>query len=100
MTYNENKLRYAFIFREIMEKIASIEWGKLITWYIVMGTTYFIYAAIISVIYYIFSLISPFFAGIVQSLIFIPYAYIFIARSVALIYMPENEVRINNPQFE
>ena len=91
MAYNENKLRSAFRFREILEKISNIGWGNLITWYIVTGILYLIIGAIIFVIYYLLSLINPFFAGIIESLILVPYRYIFFARSVALLYMSDNE---------
>ena len=91
MTYNESKLRSAFKFSEIFEKISAIGRGKLIKWYIVTGILYWIIGAIMLLIYYLFSWINPFFAGITQSLILVPYTYIFVARSVALVYMSENE---------
>jgi len=90
MVRNESKLGYAFRFREIMEKISAIGWGSLIKWYIVIGIIYWITGAIIFVIYYLLSWINPFFAGIIESLILIPYRYIFVARSVALVYMGDN----------
>jgi len=91
MARNESKLRYAFRFREILEKISAIGWGNLIKWYVVIGILYWIIGAIILVIYYLLSLINPFFAGIIESLILVPYRYIFVARSVGLIYMQDNE---------
>lgn len=57
MVHSESKLRYAFRFREILEKISNIGWGNLITQYIVIGILYLIIGAIMAVIYYIFSLI-------------------------------------------
>lgn len=91
MAHNESKLRSAFRFREILEKISAIGWGNLIKWYMVIGILYWIIGAIILVIYYLLSWINPFFAGIIESLILVPYRYIFAARSVGLIYMHDNE---------
>jgi hypothetical protein len=91
MAHDESKLRSAFRFHRILEKISTIGWGNLIIWYIVIGIFYLIILAISFVIYLFFSLINPFFAGILESLILVPYPYIFIARSVALFYMSNEE---------
>jgi hypothetical protein len=91
MAYYEGEFRSAFRFREIFDEISSIGWGKLIMWYMVTGILFLIPFFIVNnVIIYIFSLIHiSIVGGVLTSLIIAPYFYMYMARSVALYYMPD-----------
>jgi hypothetical protein len=89
MAYNDSEIGAAFRFSEILDRIASIGWGDLIIWYIVAGIVYIILATIGGVITGLFSLISPVIAVVLMSLIVTPFLQMYLARSVALIYLSE-----------
>lgn len=89
MAYYDGEFRSAFRFREILEEIASIGWGNLIKWYVVTGILFLILIVIANVIAYALSLIHPILGRVLLSLILFSYIYMYIARSVALFYMPD-----------
>jgi hypothetical protein len=89
MAYNDSELGAAFRFSELLDKIASIGWGDLIIWYIVVGIIYIILGIIGGIITGLFSLISPVVTIVLMSLIVTPFLQMYIARSVALFYISE-----------
>ena len=89
MAYNDGEFGAAFRFSEILDNIARIGWGNLIIWYIVFGIIYIILALVGSAITGIFSLINPAVSIVLMSLIVTPYLLMYIARSVALVYITE-----------
>ena len=105
MAYYEGELKSGFRFGEIFERIFLIGWKNLIKWYIVTGFIFLILFVMIIVVYnlsYLFylnylstivplNLFPPIYGLIIPSLIIGPYAYIFLSRSVALLYMPDEE---------
>ena len=92
MAYYEGELRSAFRFKEIIDEITSIGWLNLLKWYVATGLLFLSLHVLIIVINYIFYLIRiDRVGGILLSLTLIPYAYMYIARSVALFYMPDKE---------
>lgn len=88
MANNDSKLKYAFKFREIIYKIGKIGWGNLIKWYIVNGIILMIISFIIITILPLLIKIDPsmdlFLAFI--TLILAPYIYLYLSRSIALVY--------------
>jgi len=81
MAYYNGDLGAAFRFSEILDIIAKIGWGNYIIWYIVMiiiGVVVGIVASVLGII--------PILGWIILLLIVYPYFYMFMARSVALIY--------------
>lgn len=87
MANNNTKLRSAFRFHDIINKIRSIGWGNLILWYLVTGTIYLIISIVGAIITGIFSIINPIVGIILSSLIVSPYIYTYLNRSIALFYM-------------
>ncbi len=91
MELDEGDLKSAFRIREIIEEISIIGWGSLIRWYILTGIIYMILMTISIILIYLFDLINHFLGVLVVALILYPYFSIFLARSVALFYMPEED---------
>ena len=90
MVHTDSKLSTAFKFGEILNKISSIGWGKLIMWYIMLGLIYLAVNLIGMVILIIFSFSTFYIVGLVLvSLTLAPYFYIYLARSLALLYKSE-----------
>ena len=88
MAKNDNKLSYAFRFKEILDKIKNIGWIKFYSWYIL--TTVIIYLIVLIGFLIVIILNSihnyPYYDALIIPLILIPYNYIFFSRSIALIY--------------
>ncbi len=91
MAYYEGELKSGFRIREIFEEISLIGWKNLIKWYVVIGILYLILIIIANTINSYISLINPILGGLIMLLFLLPYSYIFLARSVALFYMPDEE---------
>lgn len=95
MAYYEGEFRSAFRFRQILDEIKSIGWFNLIKWYIVTGILFSALFIMGNIITYVFSLIHisiiEIIVGLLVSLTLIPYIYIYLARSLALFYMPDEE---------
>jgi hypothetical protein len=91
MAYYEGEFKSAFRFREIFDEITSIGWGKLIKWYITSGILFLIISILEILINSFTSMNFTIVADIFFSLIVVPYFYIFLARSIALFYMPDKE---------
>ena len=89
MAENHSKLGAAFRFHEIMDKIGDIGWGNLIIWYLVIGMIYLVILVIGSVVTGIFSILNPVIGIILSSLFVTPYLYMYLNRSIALLYMSE-----------
>ena len=83
-----DELGAAFKFSEILERISKIGWGKYIIWLIVMiiiGIIAAIITSILSVIPYI---------GLIIAIIFVySYFYMFVGRSIALIFTSSEEIQ-------
>ncbi len=92
MANNNNNLRAAFRFQEIIDKIGTLGWGNLILWYLVIGTIYIILSVVGVIITGIFSIINPIIGIILNSLILYPYLDIYLNRSIALIYISQNNL--------
>ncbi len=91
MGYDEGDLKSAFKIREILGEISIIGWGNLIKWYIIMGIIFIAFWIISNIVLYFFSLINPIIGGILLALTIYPYLTIFLARSMALFYLPDEE---------
>jgi hypothetical protein len=103
--YYENKSSSASIFkifkvREILEKISLKGWNNFTKWYIITAIIFLIINSIFMLLNALFGLIYPIYEplnftslllDIIDALIITPYSYIFLARSVALFYMPDEE---------
>ena len=89
MASNNSKLGAAFRFHEIIGKIGRIGWGNLIIWYLVIGTIYIIITVMGGIITSIFSILNHIVGIVLSSLIVTPYLYMYINRSIALVYMSE-----------
>ncbi len=87
MANNNSKLRAAFKFHEIIDKIGNIGWGNLILWYLIIGTIYIVISIVGTIITGIFSIINPIISIILNSLILYPYLYMYLNRSIALFYI-------------
>lgn len=87
MAYNDSKLTAAFRFREIFGKIRSIGWGNFIVGYLLIGILFLVITIIGAIIAGIFSLIHLVVGLVLISLIIIPYLEMYLARSIALVYM-------------
>jgi hypothetical protein len=82
MANNDGKFGFAFRFFEIIEKIESIGWINLIIWYLITGILYII----ISVTGIIISSHINYILGIVVAFLLTPIFYIYLSRSIALVY--------------
>ena len=91
MVYDDGYLKSAFEIRVIVEEISIIGWGNLIKWYVAIGIIFTIFAIISTIAVYISSLINQIFIEIIIALILFPYFTIFLARSLALFYLPDEE---------
>ena len=93
MAYYEGELKSAFRFHEILDEIRSIGGFNLIKWYSVTGILFLALFIMGNIITYIFSLthlnIIEIIMGLLLSLTLIPYLFIYMARSLALFYMPD-----------
>jgi len=81
MIDNNGKINKAFHIREVFTKIGIIGWKKLIKWYIVSG---FVYLLLVQIM--VMSGIYPILYLFILPLTLVPFLYIYIARSIALIY--------------
>ena len=91
MAFYEGDLKSAFKIREIIEEVSLIGWGNLIKWYILTGIILIIFTIITTIVFYLFNFINHLLGVIISALIIYPYFSIFLARSVALFYMPDEE---------
>lgn len=89
MAHNNSKFSAAFKLSEIFNKISSIGWGNLIIWYIVTGIIYLIIGFIGGVITVFFGIIHPVVGRVLTMLIITPYVWMYLSRSVALVYKSE-----------
>ena len=93
MANNDGKLRYAFEFKVIFDKIKNIGWTKFYSWYLVTSVIDLLIFLVGVSIGIILILIHVFpFEKLIDSLILTPYIYIFFSRSIALIYKSDNNV--------
>ncbi|UTB31836.1 MAG: DUF4013 domain-containing protein [Methanobacterium sp. ERen5] len=88
MVLDEGDLKSAYKIHEIFEEISVIGWGNLIKWYILTGIIYIIIMSIISFIF-LLQPINPIIIKILSILLIGPYFSMFLARSIALFYIPE-----------
>jgi hypothetical protein len=87
----------AFRFSEIFDDIGSIGWINLLKWYVVTGILFLIIVVIIpNLISYIFYsihfnmlLVDIIWSVAIYMMFFVPYSYMFFARSLALFYISE-----------
>jgi hypothetical protein len=91
MANNNSKLVEAFKFREIFNKIAIIGWKNLIIWYVTTGFVFLILSIVGLVINGILGVIYPIAGTILTSLIILSYIYMYLYRSVALLYTTNKE---------
>jgi len=91
MAYYKGEFSSAFKLGEIMDEIRSVGWNKLVVWYITTGIIFLILYFMGVIVAYIFNSIYNIglMIGLLLSLTLISYIYMYIARSVALFYMPE-----------
>ncbi len=80
---DENKLREAFKLSKIFNKISVIGFDNFAEWYTITGIVYLIIFAVVNIFY--------FYVGPLMLLILIPYYYIYQTRSLALLYMTDEE---------
>jgi len=94
MAYYKGDFRSAFKFSEILDEISLIGWWNLIKWYILVAIIFLAFYTLESFITYALAILNPLgqiIIGDILLLTLIPYSYIFVARSVALIYKPDEE---------
>lgn len=92
MANNDGKLRYAFEFKAIFDKIKSIGWIKFYSWYLLTGVINLLIFLIGVLISFPLFLIHTFpFEKLIDLLILTPYIYIFFSRSIALIYKSDKK---------
>lgn len=93
MAYYDGEFSSAFRFREIIDEIKSIGWNNLLKWYIATGILFLVLFSMGVIISYALSSIYnlELVIGLLLSLTLIPYIYMYLARSVALFYMPDKE---------
>ena len=93
MANSTGKLGAAFGLGGIFNKIGNIGWGNLIVWYIAVGFIYLALTLVGSFIttFGISKLTQPIIGSLILSLIVIPYIYMFLYRSVALVYKSDEE---------
>lgn len=85
MVNNDNKFGFAFKFFEVIEKIESIGWIKLLMWYLATVIIFVILKGVAILISGYISYIVGIILGLVLSTIF----YTYLSRSLALIYKSE-----------
>ena len=93
MANNDGKLSYAFKFKEIFDKIKNIGWTKFYSWYLltsVINLLVFLIGLLIVVVLILVHT-NPY-AKLIDSLILTPYIYIFLSRSIALIYKSDDNI--------
>lgn len=83
MANNNSKMSAAFKLTEILNKISTITWSKLIKWYI---ATVIVLLIIITTIAFILVPVGLLLQILLICLVIIPYFYIYAYRSAALIY--------------
>jgi hypothetical protein len=79
---NGSKVGFAFKFFEILERIESIGWIKLIMWYLATGIIF----VILKVIVLLISGYISYTVGIIIAVVLTSIFYIYLSRSLALIY--------------
>lgn len=82
MANNDGKLGSAFRFLEIIAKIESIGWIKILMWYL----TALVVLVILMVIVFLISEYISDFVGIILGLVLMSIFYPYISRSLALLY--------------
>lgn len=86
MAFDEGRLLSAFSFGEIWGDIREMGFVNIIALYLLLGTIFILFRVMHIGLNYLVSWIDPIFLTIIQSMILIPYLYIFAARTVALFY--------------
>lgn len=92
MANNDGKLRYAFEFKAIFDKIKNIGWIKFYSWYFLTSVINYLVFLIGFLIATLLFLIPTFPQELIYLLILTPYIYIFFSRSIALIYKSDNTI--------
>jgi hypothetical protein len=89
MADNNDELKAAFKYREILTKINQIGWLNLILWYLISGFTFLtILIGLGTIILVIFSFIHNIdIGGLLISVVLVPYLYMYFAKSAALFYI-------------
>ena len=82
MANNGSKVGFAFKFFEILERMETIGWIKLIMWYLATGIIF----VILKVIVLLISGYINYIAGIIIAVVLTSIFYIYLSRSLALIY--------------
>jgi len=82
MANNDSKVGLAFKFFEILKKIESIGWIKLIMWYLTSGIIFIILKGIT----FLISIYINYIVGIIIAVVLTSIFYIYLSRSLALIY--------------
>lgn len=91
MAFYDGSLKSAFKIRDILEEISLIGWGNLIKWYILTAIIFIIFSNISFILFYLSDMINHIIGEIINSLIICSYLSLFLARSIGLFYMPEEE---------
>ncbi len=88
MANNDKKISMAFKIRDIINEIALFGWGTFVGWYL---STCFVLLLIIiiGIITGVLNLIHPTFSILLLSLIIAPYFYIYLYRTIGLVYHSE-----------
>lgn len=81
-----DEIEAAFRFREILDKIKMIGWGKYIIWYIIMLIIVLVVALIGGILSSLFT-----FIGLIAYLVIYPYFVILFARSLGLIFVSSEQ---------
>ena len=93
MAENDVKISSALKFGVILDKISIKGWKNVIGWYLITGALALVIVELGFVLNNILSIINPLIGLVFISLIFIPYVYIYISRSLAMFYI-DSEFRI------
>lgn len=91
MVSDEGDLKSAFKIREIIGEISAIGWRNLIKWYILTLIILGILWIITMFIFRLSNFSNPLLGVIIDTLIMYSYISIFLARSIALFYKPDEE---------
>lgn len=91
MMLDDGDLKSAYKIREIFEEISVIGWGNLIKWYILTAIIFMILMSIGFIIFLLYNSITPNIIAIINALIIYPYFTLFLSRSIALFYIPEED---------
>ena len=89
MANNDSNVGFAFKFSEILERMESIGWIKLVMWYLTTGIIF----VILKVIVLLISGYISYIVGIIIAVVLTSIFYIYLSRSLALIYMSGTTTR-------